>query len=95
VRDIAASGGRIAAIGDLSAAAAAETIDAKGLHVLPGVLDHVNAGRPSLERFVDLTSAAAGRQGCTFRSGYPPSPLCGFDAWRSIMAWVISPELGQ
>ena len=37
--DIAISNGRIARIGDLSAATAAETIDAKGKVVTPGFID--------------------------------------------------------
>src|SRR5436189_773385 len=39
VRDIAVSNGRIAAIGALGQASAAEVIDCKGLHILPGVID--------------------------------------------------------
>ena len=39
VRDIAVSNGRIAAIGVLGQAPAAEVVDCKGLHVLPGVID--------------------------------------------------------
>src|ERR1700674_3777740 len=39
VRDIAVSNGRIAAIGGLGQASAAEVIDCKGLHILPGVID--------------------------------------------------------
>src|SRR3954453_17620387 len=39
VRDIGISGGRIAAIGALGSASAGETIDCKGLHILPGVID--------------------------------------------------------
>src|SRR5207247_9776456 len=39
VRDIAVSNGRIAAIGALGQASAAEVIDCRGLHVLPGVID--------------------------------------------------------
>src|SRR3981081_3829046 len=39
IRDIGISNGRIAAIGGLGQATAAETIDCKGLHVLPGVID--------------------------------------------------------
>jgi dihydroorotase len=39
VTDVGVLGGRIAALGDLSTATAAETFDAKGLHVLPGVID--------------------------------------------------------
>ncbi|HEX3675162.1 MAG TPA: dihydroorotase [Rhizomicrobium sp.] len=37
--DVGVIGGRIAAIGALSGAKAAEVFDAKGLHVLPGVID--------------------------------------------------------
>ena len=36
--DVAVSGGRIAAIGDLATASAADTIDCAGLHLLPGVI---------------------------------------------------------
>src|SRR5476651_1583770 len=39
VRDIAVTCGRIAAIGALGQASAAEVIDCKGLHILPGVID--------------------------------------------------------
>src|SRR6202035_1867140 len=39
VRDIGISGGRVAEIGGLAHASAAEIIDCKGLHVLPGVID--------------------------------------------------------
>jgi dihydroorotase len=38
-RDIAITAGKIAEIGDLFHAGAAETIDATGLHILPGVID--------------------------------------------------------
>lgn len=37
--DVAVSGGRIAEVGDLSGAAARETIDASGLTVIPGLVD--------------------------------------------------------
>src|SRR5271156_556620 len=37
--DVGVVGGRIAAVGALSGAKAAEEFDAKGLHVLPGVMD--------------------------------------------------------
>jgi len=37
--DIGVKGGRITAIGDLATASAGQLIDAKGLHVLPGVID--------------------------------------------------------
>ena len=39
IRDVGISNGRIAAIGALGQASAAETIDCKGLHILPGVMD--------------------------------------------------------
>src|SRR5258708_5482811 len=39
VRDIAIANGRIAEIGSLAQASAAEVIDCKGLHILPGVID--------------------------------------------------------
>jgi dihydroorotase len=39
VRDVGIAGGQFAAIGDLSRASAEETIDCRGLHVLPGVID--------------------------------------------------------
>src|ERR1700694_4906786 len=39
VRDIAIVNGRIAEIGSLGQASAAEVIDCRGLHILPGVMD--------------------------------------------------------
>ncbi len=58
--DVAASGGRIAALGDLGSADAAETIDARGLHVLPGVIDtQVHFREPGLEHKEDLASGTA------------------------------------
>ncbi|MEQ1714713.1 MAG: dihydroorotase [Hyphomicrobium sp.] len=65
VRDIAIKAGRIAAIGQLSSAKGAETIDAKGLHILPGVIDtQVHFREPGLEHKEDLEtggrSAVAG-----------------------------------
>jgi dihydroorotase len=59
VRDIAVTGGRIAQIGNLSGAAAAETIDAAGLHVLPGVIDtQVHFREPGLEHKEDLETGS-------------------------------------
>jgi len=55
--DVGVKGGRIAALGDLGRAAAAETFDAKGLHVLPGVIDtQVHFREPGLEHKEDLES---------------------------------------
>jgi dihydroorotase len=59
VRDIAVSAGRIAAIGDLGAAKTAETLDAAGLHVLPGVIDtQVHFREPGLEHKEDLETGS-------------------------------------
>jgi len=60
-RDIAISGGRIAAIGALGAAAAAEVIDCKGLHILPGVIDtQVHFREPGLTHKEDLETGSRG-----------------------------------
>jgi dihydroorotase len=59
VRDIAVQGGKIVGIGDLKAQKAAETIDAKGLHVLPGVIDsQVHFREPGLTHKEDLESGS-------------------------------------
>jgi len=53
--DIGIKNGRIAAIGSLASSAAAETLDASGLHVLPGVIDtQVHFREPGLEHKEDL-----------------------------------------
>src|SRR5262245_31209833 len=58
-RDVGIRGGRIVALGDLSAAAAGETIDAKGLHVLPGVIDtQVHFREPGLTHKEDLETGS-------------------------------------
>ncbi len=67
-RDLGLRGGRIAGIGDLRSAKAAETLDAKGLHVLPGVIDsQVHFREPGLEQKEDLEtgSRAAAMGGVT------------------------------
>ena len=71
VRDLAIRAGRIAAIGDLAQAKAAETLNAKGLHILPGVIDsQVHFREPGLEHKEDLESgsraAVAGGVTCVF-----------------------------
>jgi dihydroorotase len=59
VRDIGIRDGRIAALGALGSAAAAETIDARGLHVLPGVIDaQVHFREPGLEHKEDLETGS-------------------------------------
>ncbi|MBI1331098.1 MAG: dihydroorotase [Alphaproteobacteria bacterium] len=57
--DIGVIGGRIAAIGSLSGAKAAEVFDARGLHVLPGVIDtQVHFREPGNEHKEDLESGS-------------------------------------
>src|SRR6266481_6422785 len=59
VRDIAIANGRIAAIGELGHASAAELIDCKGLHILPGVIDtQVHFREPGLTQKEDLETGS-------------------------------------
>lgn len=59
VQDIGVTGGRIRAIGDLSAASAGEVVDATGLHILPGVIDtQVHFREPGLEQKEDLETGS-------------------------------------
>jgi dihydroorotase len=59
VRDLAIANGRIAAIGDLRSAKAAAMLDAKGLHILPGVIDsQVHFREPGLEHKEDLETGS-------------------------------------
>jgi dihydroorotase len=59
VRDVAVKDGRFAAIGDLSAAAAGETVDCRGLTVLPGVMDtHVHFREPGLTHKEDMETGS-------------------------------------
>ncbi len=61
LRDVGVSGGRIAAIGDLSQASAGETIDCRGLHILPGVIDtQVHFREPGLTHKEDLETGSRG-----------------------------------
>ncbi len=58
-RDIGINAGRIAAIGDLSRASAGRTVDCRGLHVLPGVIDtQVHFREPGLEHKEDLETGS-------------------------------------
>ncbi|MBT9288652.1 dihydroorotase [Prosthecodimorpha staleyi] len=58
-RDIGIRGGRIAAIGALAGASAGETIDCRGLHLLPGVIDsQVHFREPGGEHKEDLESGS-------------------------------------
>ncbi len=57
--DIGVHAGRIAAIGDLSGAAAGEVVDCRGLHVLPGVIDtQVHFREPGLTHKEDLETGS-------------------------------------
>jgi dihydroorotase len=59
LRDIGVTGGRIAAIGDLSAASAGQSIDCSGLHILPGVVDsQVHFREPGGEHKEDLETGS-------------------------------------
>lgn len=57
--DVAVAKGRVAALGDLAKADAAEIIDARGLHVLPGVIDsQVHFREPGHPHKEDLESGS-------------------------------------
>jgi len=57
--DVGVRGGRIAAIGDLDPGAAADALEARGLHILPGVIDtQVHFREPGGERQEDLESGS-------------------------------------
>jgi len=59
VRDIAIRDGRIAALGNLTTAKAASEIDARHLHILPGVIDsQVHFREPGLEHKEDLETGS-------------------------------------
>ncbi|NGO53975.1 dihydroorotase [Allomesorhizobium camelthorni] len=59
LRDIGVTGGRVAAIGDLAQASAGETVDCRGLHILPGVVDtQVHFREPGLAHKEDLESGS-------------------------------------
>lgn len=59
--DLAVLDGRIAALGDLSSADAAERVDCTGLAVLPGVIDtQVHFREPGLEHKEDLETGTRG-----------------------------------
>ncbi len=58
-RDVGVTAGRIAALGDLARASAGATIEAKGLHVLPGVIDtQVHFREPGLTQKEDLETGS-------------------------------------
>ena len=56
-RDVAVDKGRIAGLGDLTRFTAATTLDCKGLHILPGVIDsQVHLREPGAEHKEDLAT---------------------------------------
>jgi len=58
-RDVGVRDGRIAAIGRIDAGKAAAVVDAKGLHILPGVIDtQVHFREPGLEHKEDLETGS-------------------------------------
>lgn len=57
--DIGVSDGKIAGLGAIGGSAGAEVVDARGLHVLPGVIDsHVHFREPGAEHKEDLASGS-------------------------------------
>lgn len=60
-RDVGIRNGKIAEIGNLSGASAGETIDCRGLHILPGVIDsQVHFREPGAPHKEDLESGSRG-----------------------------------
>lgn len=97
--DLALRDGRIAALGSLDPAAAAETLDCRGLTILPGVIDsQVHFREPGLEHKEDLESGtrAAALGGVTALFEMPntkPSTLTAEDLADKLRraegrAWV-------
>jgi dihydroorotase len=59
IADIGVIDGRIAAIGDIAEGLAGETVNAQGLHILPGVIDtQVHFREPGMEHKEDLESGS-------------------------------------
>jgi dihydroorotase len=59
IGDVGIRGGRIAELGSLGSASAGETIDCKGLHILPGVIDtQVHFREPGLTHKEDLETGS-------------------------------------
>ncbi|MGH6736391.1 MAG: dihydroorotase [Methyloceanibacter sp.] len=59
IADIGINDGRITAVGDIGEGLAGETVDATGLHILPGVIDtQVHFREPGMEHKEDLESGS-------------------------------------
>src|SRR4029453_8332807 len=83
--DIGVRDGFIAAIGDLARASPGKVIDAKGLHVLPGVIDtQVHFREPGAEHKEDLETgsraAALGGVTAVFEMPNTAPPTTSVDA---------------
>ena len=79
--DIAVKDGLIVEIGDLSRADAAEIVDVKGLHVLPGVVDsQVHLREPGNEHKEDLESG--GRAAAPLSIPKTSSACANAASWR-------------
>jgi dihydroorotase len=84
--DIAIAGGKIAKVGnDISAAQSKKTIDAKGLFVVPGLIDihtHVFVGTKP-DKFADGINSVS-PDDFTFRSGVTTVVDAGTSGWRNF-----------
>jgi dihydroorotase len=90
-RDVGVRAGKIAAIGDLARASAGETIDCRGLHILPGVIDtQVHFREPGLTHKEDLESGsrAAVQGGVTAVCRAQPASRCS-SAPRPENCWSL------
>ncbi|PHK95919.1 dihydroorotase [Pseudoroseomonas rhizosphaerae] len=91
--DVGVRAGRVAAIGDLRMAAAAEVVDCKGLHVLPGLIDpHVHLRDPgdaAVETIETGTRAAIlGGLTAVFDMPNTSPPITGQAALEAKRAYV-------
>jgi dihydroorotase len=89
--DIGVQNGRITAIGDLSTASAGQIVDAKGLHVLPGVIDtQVHFREPGNEHKENLETgtraAALGGVTAVFEMPNTAPPTTTVDALNDKLA---------
>ncbi|MEZ5995056.1 MAG: dihydroorotase [Hyphomonadaceae bacterium] len=89
--DVGVIGGKIVAIGDLAQASAGSVVDAKGLHVLPGVIDtQVHFREPGNEHKEDLETgtraAALGGVTGVFEMPNTAPPTTSIDALNAKVA---------
>ena len=85
VRDVAITGGRIAAVAEnIPASQARKTIDVSSLYVTPGLVDiHIHAFAATMDR--EYTGEAGIRpDGFTFRSGVTTAVDAGSSGWRNF-----------